>query len=62
LGAPRGAAAPRDPLALQIAQFARVARGQEPPLVSGRDGLRALEIINAIHRAAASGERVEVGP
>lgn len=62
LSATRVAAAPRDPLTLQIAQFARVARGQEPPLVSGRDGLRALEIINAIHRAAASGERVEVGP
>lgn len=54
--------AAQDPLALQLRQFARVIGEGEAPLVSGRDGLRALEIIEAIHRAAASGARVEVTP
>lgn len=48
-----------DPLVLQAAQFGRVIRGEEPPLVSARDGLAALEVVEAIRRAAASG-RTEV--
>lgn len=52
----------RDALTLQLEQFVRVARGEDAPLVSGRDGLRALEIIEAIRRAARSGARVEAKP
>lgn len=49
--------APRqDPLALQIAHFCKVARGEEQPLVSGREGLMTLRAVAAIARAAASGE------
>lgn len=47
-----------DPLVLQAAQFMRVIRDGEAPLVSGREGLKTLELIDAIKRAAASGARV----
>lgn len=56
-------AANQDPLRLQIEQFCRVIRGLEPPLVSGREGLQTLAVIDAIQRAAATGESVRVpGP
>ncbi len=42
-----------DPLVLQIRQFARVIAGTEAPLVSGREGLATLAVIDAIHRSAA---------
>lgn len=54
----RHVAALADPLALQIAQFARVIRGEEPPLVSGREGLTTLKVIDAVRRAASSGGTV----
>ncbi len=44
-----------DPLERQIAQLAEVARGRAAPLVSGRDGLRTLLVIEALKAAAASG-------
>ena len=47
-----------DPLARQISQFARVIRGEEPPLVSGRDGLETLRVIEAVKQSAADGRRV----
>jgi predicted dehydrogenase len=50
-----------DPLRLQIGQFCRVIRGEEAPLVSGREGLATLRVIDAIQRAARSGERVGIG-
>lgn len=49
-----------DPLDNQIAHFARVIAGEEPPLVSGREGLRSLAVIEAIGRSAASGGVEEV--
>lgn len=49
-----------DPLVLQIEQFARVIRGEEAPLVSGREGMRALAVIEAILTSAAQGLRVEL--
>lgn len=54
--------APADPLERQIAHFVEVARGRAPPLVSGREGLRTLVVIEAIKSAAESGDRVEVPP
>jgi predicted dehydrogenase len=57
----RAVAADEDPLRLQIRQFGKVIRGEEPPLVSGRDGLETLRVIHAIQRAADSGVMVGVG-
>ncbi|MTH36532.1 gfo/Idh/MocA family oxidoreductase [Paracoccus limosus] len=47
-----------DPLARQVSQFARVIRGEEAPLVSGRDGLETLRVIEAVKRSAAGGGRI----
>ncbi|RWE56144.1 Gfo/Idh/MocA family oxidoreductase [Mesorhizobium sp.] len=49
-----------DPLVLQIRQFCNVIRGDEPPLVSGREGLETLRIIDAVKRSAATGERIKL--
>ncbi len=49
-----------DPLIRQADQFAAVIRGEEPPLVSGRDGLKALEVIEAVKTSAAEGRTVEI--
>lgn len=50
-----------DPLVRQIDQFARVVAGVEPPLVSGRDGLRTLEAVTAVLHAAETWQRVVLG-
>ncbi|AUH35380.1 oxidoreductase [Paracoccus tegillarcae] len=49
-----------DPLPRQLAQFGRVVRGEQAPLVSGEDGLAAMILVDAIKRAAATGERVSL--
>ena len=49
-----------DPLARQMAHFLQVCQGLEAPLCTGEDGLRALEIIEAIRQAAAAGAPVAV--
>ncbi|TIT29654.1 MAG: gfo/Idh/MocA family oxidoreductase, partial [Mesorhizobium sp.] len=49
-----------DPLVLQIRQFCKVIRGDEPPLVSGREGLKTLRVVDAVKRSAATGERIEL--
>ncbi len=51
---------PEDPLVRQIRQFAAVIRGEEPPLVPGREGLKTLEVIEAIKRSADTGASVEL--
>lgn len=52
-----GVAAPEeaDPLARQLAHFCQVIRGEAEPLVSVRDGLRNLQIVDAISEAARTG-------
>ncbi len=47
-----------DPLSLQALHFARVIRQQEPAIVSGLEGLRSLEVIEAIQLAASTGQLV----
>jgi len=42
-----------DPLRRQIAHFSRVIRGEEAPLVSGREGLETLRVIEQIKSSAA---------
>ena len=49
-----------DPLALQIEHFAAVIRGEAKPLVSGRDGLQNLRVVEAIAEAAKTGTTVDV--
>lgn len=49
-----------DPLLNQILHFSNVIRGQEPPLVSGREGLKSLRVVEAIQLAAESGETVRL--
>ncbi|WP_417669669.1 Gfo/Idh/MocA family protein [Roseibium sp.] len=49
-----------DPLVRQIDQFARVIRGEETPLVPAREGLKTLEVIDAVKRSAASGEAIAI--
>ena len=50
-----------DPLALQMAHFADVIRGAAEPLVSGRDGLMNLRVVDAIARAAKDGGTINIG-
>ena len=49
-----------DPLTLQIRHFIDVIAGRKPPLVTGRDGLAALETVAAIKSAAQAGRLVEI--
>ncbi len=54
-------AVPREnPLALQMEHFADVIEGKAPPLVSALDGLRNLQVVEAIASAAASGQVVRL--
>jgi predicted dehydrogenase len=50
-----------DPLALQIEHFAAVIRGEAKPLVTCRDGLSNLTVVDAIAEAARTGRPVEIG-
>ena len=49
-----------DPLILQIRQFCKVIRGEEKPLVSGREGLETLRVISAVKQSVESGERIQL--
>ncbi|MDH4612015.1 Gfo/Idh/MocA family oxidoreductase [Pseudomonas sp. BN102] len=49
-----------DPLALQLEHFCQVIRGEAEPLVSVRDGLQNLRVVEAIARAAREGRMVVV--
>lgn len=49
-----------DPLERQLANFCAVIRGDAAPVVSVRDGLQNLRAIDAIKRAAESGETVSL--
>ena len=51
---------PADPLGLQIANFCAVIRGTSEPVVSGREGLKTLKVIEAVKRAALSGATVRL--
>ena len=49
-----------DPLINQIKHFAEVIHGQAQPLVSGREGLRTLAVIEAIHQAAETNQTIQI--
>src|SRR5208283_4799065 len=44
----------------QIEHFGKVIRGEEAPLVTGRDGLQNLRVVDAISEAAKTGKAVEI--
>lgn len=50
-----------DPLVAQVEQFAAVIRDGAAPLVTGRDGLAALRVVEAVKQAAATGAAVVIG-
>ena len=41
-------------------QFCKVIRGEESPLVSGREGLETLRVIDAVKRSAATGRMIHL--
>ena len=47
-----------DPFVEQVTRFAAVLAGKEQPLVSGQDGLKSLQVIEAIHSSVRSGQTV----
>lgn len=49
-----------DPLAVQMAHFAAVIAGREQPLVSGWEGLRSLEVVEAVSLSSASGREISL--
>src|SRR4051795_12533479 len=49
-----------DPLADQITHFAAVTRGEAEPICSGRDGLKALEVVDAVVESARTGRPVDL--
>lgn len=51
---------PADPLEIQLAHFCDVIRGRDEPLVSGREGLATLAVIEAIKNSASSGQVVHL--
>lgn len=51
---------PADPLEIQLAHFCDVIRGRGEPLVSGREGLATLAVIEAIKNSASSGQVVHL--
>ena len=56
----RAYAPTQDPLQLQIKHFCAVIRGEVAPLVSGREGLRTLQVIAAVQQASRSGGTVRL--
>lgn len=49
-----------DPLINQIAHFAQVIRKEVPPLVSAEEGLRTLQVVEAIQQAAQSQQLIQI--
>jgi predicted dehydrogenase len=49
-----------DPLANQVEHFAAVIRGEAEPIVSGRDGLTTLRVVDAVLQAAQTGRPADV--
>ncbi len=49
-----------DPLSIQATHFASVIRGEAMPVVSGREGMRSLQVVEAIQKAAKTEEHIEI--
>ena len=51
-----------DPLVRQVTQFARVIRGEQAPLAPASEGLKTLEVIDAVKASAATGKPITLRP
>src|SRR3954466_4639095 len=51
-----------DPLANQVAHVAAVIRGEGEPLCTGRDGLKTLQVVEAVVESARTGQPVDLHP
>ena len=49
-----------DPLANQVKHFADVIRGEAEPICSGRDGLKTLQVVDAVVASARTGQPVDI--
>ena len=49
-----------NPLQNQLRHFVNVVKNNEKPLVSGREGLRTLQVIEAIQKSALTQQSVKV--
>jgi predicted dehydrogenase len=49
-----------DPFAKQIEHFAAVIRGRAEPIVSGRDGLNTLRVVDAVQESARTGRSISL--
>ena len=50
-----------DPLFTQMTHFANVINGKEQPLVSGLEGLKSLEVVEAVALSSDSGREISLG-
>ncbi len=51
-----------DPLSIQATHFANVIRGQETPVVSGLEGSRSLQVVEAVQHAIETGNVIDINP
>jgi predicted dehydrogenase len=51
---------PEDPLAAQIRHFCDVIRGEAAPIVTGREGLDTLKVIEAVKQSAQTGAKIRI--
>lgn len=51
-----------DPLSIQVEHFANVIQGRQKPIVSGLEGSRSLQVVEAIQLAANSGKPINIRP
>jgi len=58
LACERHAVTPADPYVRQLEHFCRVIRGTEAPRIDGADATRTLAAVQAVHRAAETGQPV----
>jgi len=49
-----------DPLAGQVKHFAEVIRGEAEPICSGRDGLKTMQVVDAVVESARTGRPVNI--
>jgi len=49
-----------DPLAVQMAHFADIIAGREAPLVSGHEGLKSLEVVEAVALSSETGREIKI--